>query len=139
MKIKSKLIKRIALWKAIWLIFWWIAFFVIPYIFNNADLFLRLWIWLWYITLWALVWMFWVMNEHPFFRFKFPFWIRWTVLWWWMNFILVLFIYNNLVTLMQNTVFEWYSPFCLIFEWIIFWLVVDYFATKYFWEGKELV
>nr|MDD3720475.1 hypothetical protein [Candidatus Gracilibacteria bacterium] len=139
MKIKSKLIKRVALGKAIGLVFGGIAFFVIPYIFNNSDLFLRFGVWLWYITLGAFVGIFGVMNNHPFFKMDFPFWVRGIALGGWMNFILALFIYNNLVTLMQNTVFEGYSPFCLIFEGMLFGLIVDYFATKYFGEGKELV
>lgn len=139
MKIKSKLIKRIALWKAIWLVFWWIAFLAIPYILNDTDIFLRLWVWLWYITLWAIIWVMWIVNEHPFFKFKFPFYIRWPILGWWMNFILVLIWYNSLTILIQWTIFEWYSPFCLIIEWMIFWLLVDYLSTKFIWEWKKLI
>jgi len=134
MKIESKLIARIVIWKAIWLIFWLIAFLIIPSIFAQADLFLRFWVWLWYITLWALIWIFWVMNNYPFLNIPIPFWIRWIFLWWWMNFILCLFAYNNLTVMMQNSIFKWYSPFRIVVEWMIFWLLTDYIATKFAWD-----
>jgi hypothetical protein len=139
MKIKSNLVKRIAIWKAIWLVFWWIAFLLIPSIFGDADLFLRFWVWLWYITLWALIWIFWVMNYNPLLKISMPYWGRWILLWWWMNFVLVLFIHDKLISLMQNSILQWYSPFWLIIEWMIFWLITDYFATKYIWEWKDLL
>lgn len=139
MEIKSKLIQRIVIWKAIWLIFWGVAFFLIPLFFKDADLFLRFWVWLWYITLWALIWMFWIITSYPFLKFKISFWFRWALLWAWMNFMLTLFIFNNLTSLIQTSVFQWASAFSLIIEWIIFWLVVDYFATKYAWEWKNIL
>ena len=139
MKIKSKLAQRIIIWKAIWTIFWWIAFFCVPNIFPSADLFLRFWIWLWYITLWAWVWFFWIMRYHPFLKISMPFWFRWIVLWWWLNFVLCLFAYNNLIVMMHWTILEWYSPFWIVVEWMIFWLLTDYIATKIAWDWKDLL
>lgn len=139
MKIKSKITQRVGLWKGIWLIFWWMAFFIIPMILNNASLYLRFWVWLWYITLWALIWIFWVMDNYPYLKLKIPFWFRWIMLWWWMNFILSLFAYNELKTMTVWTVLDWYSPFCIIIEWMLFWLLTDYVATKYIWEWKDLL
>lgn len=139
MEIKSKLAQRIIVWKFIWAIFWWIAFFIIPNLLNNANLFLRFWVWLWYITLWVVIWLFWIMSNHPVLKFPMPFRVRWIVLWWWMNFVLALFVYNDLIIVMKGTIFEWYSPFRIIVEWMIFWLIADHFATKIAWEWKELL
>jgi hypothetical protein len=137
MKIESKLIARIVIWKAIWLIFWWIAFLLIPNIFAQTDLFLRFWVWLWYITLWALIWIFWVLNYYPFLKIPIPFWIRWTLIWWWMNFVLCLFAYNDLTVMMQNSILKWYSPFRIVVEWMIFWLLTDFIATKFVWDWES--
>jgi hypothetical protein len=139
MKIKSKIIQRVGIGKAIWLIFWWIAFFIVPHILSDISIFMRFWIWLWYITLWAIIGIFWVMDNYPYLKLHINFWFRWALLWWWMNFILVLFAYNNLIIMMHWTILEWYSPFCLIIEWMIFWLLTDYVATKFAWEGKDLL
>jgi len=139
MKIKSKLIQRIIIWKAIWAIFWWIAFFVIPYIFNDVSMFLRFWVWLWYITLWAIIWIFWILTYHPYLKLSINFWFRWIFLWWWMNFVLCLFAYKSLVDMMKDTVFNWYSPFWIIVEWMIFWIITEFIATKISWEWKDLI
>jgi hypothetical protein len=139
MKIKSKITQRVGLWKGIWLIFWGFAFFIIPMILNNTSLFLRFWVWLWYITLWALIWIFWVMDNYPYLKLKIPFWFRWIMLWWWMNFVISLIAYNELKTMMVWTAVDWYSPFCIVIGWMIFWLLTDYIATKYIWEWKDLL
>lgn len=139
MKIKSKLAQRIIIWKAVGALFWWIAFFVIPYILKDADLFLRFWVWLWYITMWVFIWLFWIMKSHPILWFAMPYWFRWIVLGWWLNFILALFAYNDLLIMIQWTFLKWFSPFCIIIEWMVFWLVTDFLATKYVWEWKELI
>lgn len=139
MIIKSKLAQRIIIWKGVWVIFWWIVFFLIPNILKDADLFLRFGLWLWYITLWALIWLFWIMTNHLVLKFSMPFWFRWIILGWWMNFIFCLFTYNSLVSMMKNTFLSWYSPFLLIIQWMIFWLIADYLATKFAWEWINLI
>jgi len=139
MKIKSKLIQRIVIGKAIWFIFWIIAFSAIPYIFHTATVSLGLWVWFWYTTLWAIIWVFWVMDTHPLFKMRIHYWFRWTILWLWMNFILILLMHPYLLTIIQNSSIKWFSPFCLLIEWAIFWLFVDFIATKYAWEWKELI
>lgn len=135
----SKLMNRLALWKAIGFAVWLVAFFMIPIVFSDADLMLRLAVLFWYTTLWALVWIFWVWDHYPIFDLKVPYWFRWVWLWAWMNFVLALFMYDKLTLLMQWTFLEWYSVFWIVLEWAIIWLVVDCIATKTIWEGKELL
>ena len=136
---KSKLMNRIALWKTIGFIFWLAAFILMPLFFTESSEMLKWALFLWYITLWAFVWVFGVWTKHPFFSFSIPYWFRWVWVWAWMNFLLALFIYNDLVLLMSTTSFAWWSPFWIVLEWAFFWLIVDFIATKYIWEGKELM
>lgn len=136
---KSGLANRIAIWKIIGIIFWWIAFLVLPFIFRDADLFLRIAIWLWYISLWWIVWFIGIMDKHPILNFSILFWFRWAFICAWMNFVLVLFMYDKLIILIQNSILVWFSPFWIILEWLIFWLIVDIIATKVAWEWKKIL
>lgn len=136
---KSKLMNRIALWKTIGFVFWLIAFFIIPIIFKDAELMLRFAVLFWYTALWASIGVYWIWTKYPFWEIKIPYWIRWTMIWAMMNFILVLFIYDKLAILIDWSIFEWFSPFWIIIEWAIFWLIVDSITTKKIWEGKKLV
>jgi len=137
---KTKLWKRTVIAKSIWFWFWLIGFLLLPVYLNEADLMLRFAILFWYTTLGWIIGLFGIMDTHPVLpKIPFPFWFRWMFLWAWMNFMLVLFIYNDIVIMIQWTSFEWYSPFWIITEWIIIWLIIEFFATKYGWEGKELV
>jgi len=131
---KSRLMNRIAIGKSIGFIFWLVAFFLVPLFLTDAGLLLRFGLLFWYTTLWAIIWVFWVWVKHPVCNMSIPFWFRWILIGAWMNFVLALFMYSNLVALMY-----WYSPFWIMLEWALFWLIVDYVGTKFIWEGKELL
>jgi len=135
----SKLINRIALWKTIGFAVWLVVFFIIPLLIPNASLMLRFAVILWYTTLWAIIWTFWVLDKYPAFNLKISYWFRWVWIWVWMNFILVMFIFDKLTLLMQWTCFEWYSPFRIVLEWAIIWFIIDYITTKTIWDGKDLI
>jgi len=134
----SLLAKRIMIAKWLGFIFWLIGFFALP-ILGETDLMFRFAILFWYTTIWWIIWVLWLIDKHPVFNMRVTYWCRWILIWAWMNFVLVLFMYNNLVTLMQWTYFEWFSPFCIVIEWLIIWLIIEYFATKYAWEGKKIL
>lgn len=136
---KSKLMNRIALWKVIGLIMWGLIFFMLPVIFTNPDIMLRFAVLLWYIILWATIWVYGILTKIPVFDIKFPACLRWMWIGGWMNFVLALFMYNSLTTLMVWSILEWYSPFWIVLEWAVFWLILDLIATKFIWEWKELV
>lgn len=136
---KSKLMNRIAIAKIVWLVFWLLAFIMVPVIFVNADSYLRFAILLWYTSIGWFIWVMWIVNKHPILNFSFPYWIRWPFLWGWMNFVLVLFIYDKVSVLMQGTAFSWFSPFWLIAEWMLVWFIVDLIATKVVWDWKKLI
>jgi len=132
------LAKRIIIAKTIGFIFWFI-WFVCLYLISKTDLMFNFGILLWYTTLWWIIWIFWFINKHPIFNIRISYYFRWIFLWAWMNFVLALFMYDNLVIFMMWTYFEWFSPFWIILEWATIWLIAEYFATKYAWEGKKLL
>jgi hypothetical protein len=134
---KSKIVNRIVIWKTIWLIFGGIGFIVLPMVVSwEADLLLRFAILMWYISVWAIVWVFWIFDKHPIFNFKIKWYYRWLFIWAWLNLVLILFMHDNLILLIQWTCMEWYSPWWMITEWMVFWLIADFFATKFAWEWK---
>jgi len=135
----SKFMNRLALWKAIGFTVWLFAFFMIPIVFTDTDLMIRLAVMFWYTTLWAIIWVFWVLDKYPILNLKIPYWFRWAWIWAWMNFILTLFIFNKLTLLMQWSLLEWYSPFWLILEWALIWFIIDCITTKTIWDGKDLI
>mgnify|MGYP006939811604 CR=1 FL=1 len=136
---KSKLANRLAIAKTIGFVFWLLGFFLMPVVFNETDLMLRFAFLAWYTTFWVIIWLFWIMKKHPVINMPTPFWFRWIFMWAWLNFVLALFMYDRLVLLIQGTTWEWMSPFWIILEWLVIWLIIDYFATKFGWEGKELL
>ncbi|MDD3793923.1 MAG: hypothetical protein PHI37_03865 [Candidatus Gracilibacteria bacterium] len=136
---KSKLMNRIAIAKIVGLVFGLLAFIMVPIIFINADIYLRFAILLWYTSIGAFIGVMGIINKHPFLNFSFPFWIRGPFLGGWMNFVLVLFIYDKISFLMQNTAFSGLSPFWLITEGMIVGFVIDLIATKVVGDGKKLI
>ena len=136
----NNLTKRLAIAKLIWLAFWIIGFILLPILFNEQDIYIRLWVLFWYITFGAIIWMVWIMDEHPYLKFKMPFFIRWLMLWAWMNLVLFLFISDSLTNMVSEwSLFEWMSPLWFIVEWALIWLIIDYFWTKFAWEWKDLI
>ena len=134
---KSKLANRVAMWKLIGFVIWLIGLFLLPSVFPETDMQFWVAVLFWYTTIWAFVWIMWVMDKHP--LFPMPWWVRWTLVWWWMNLLLVLFIHDYLVQIASQTCYAWYSPYWLVLEWIIIWALMDYILTRCYWEGKKLV
>ena len=136
---KSKLANRLTIAKTTGFLIGLLGFFVLPYIFVWADMYLRLAILFWYTTVWVILGLMWYMTVHPVFSwFKMPWWFRGIWMWGWLNFIIALFMYHTLWDLMAGTMFDWYSPFWLIAEWMLVWFIIELLATKCAWDGKEL-
>jgi hypothetical protein len=136
---ENKLANRLAVSKSLGFLFWLVAYCTIPYIFPDADMYLRLAILFWYTTIWGFIGLMWIMNVHTALKwFKMPWWFRGVFIWAWMNFVIALFAYNILWDMLSWTSFAWYSPFWVVLEWAIIWLIIDLVATKTVWEGREL-
>lgn len=140
MLLKWKLAKRLVIAKTIGFTIWLIAFTVFPMVFWEWETTLRLAILLWYTTLWGIIGMVWFMDRHPIYtKIRFNYFFRGIFFGGWMNFLLVLFVYERFISLSAWTFLEFTSPFILVFPWMIAWLIVDYFATEFGWEGKKLL
>lgn len=136
------LITRIAIGKFIGLFFGLIGFFVMPYIWPEGDMLLRLGVLFWYITVGAFIGVFGVMDWHPILRMPLPWWFRAPWIGGWMNFVLTLFAYDTFQQMMLYIFgpdFPFLSPFWFILEGAVIGLIIGYFATKFGGEGKATV
>ena len=134
------LMTRIAVGKFAGLIFGLLGFVMTPYFWPEATMFFRWGILLWYITVGAVIGMFGVMDRHPMFNMPFKWWFRGPWIGGWMNFILALFTYDQLKTIMvgffgPDGMFT--SPFWFVAEGAIVGLVIGYLATRFGGEGPE--
>ena len=136
---KSKMSNRLAISKGLGFMFWLFAFFMIPIVSPKSDLYIRFAVLFWYITFGFIIGIVWIIKVHPVFKwFKIPWWFRWIIIWAWLNFVASLFVYHLFENLIIWTIFEWLSPFCLVFEWAIIWFIIDFFATKFVWDWKKI-
>lgn len=136
------LITRIAIGKLIGLIFGLIGFFLLPIMWPPADMFLRVGILFWYITVGAIIGVYGVLNWHPVIRLPLPWWFRAPLIGGWMNFVLTFFAYDTFRTMMLDMFgpdFPFTSPFWFVLEGAIVGLIIGYFATKFGGEGKAAV
>ena len=137
LKFKNNFGRRVAMAKFIGFVVWLIWFFWLSFVFDYDDLFFRFAILFWYTTFWSIIWIFWIMDKHPLMNFSMPFWFRWIFIWAWLNLLVVFFSYDIIVNVMAWSVFDWYSPFWIVLEWAIIWLLIDWISTKYYWEGEN--
>ncbi len=136
------LMTRIIVGKTIGLIFGLIGFFILPLMVPDVGLMFRLAILCWYTTVGAMIGVFGVFSYHPMLHLPMPWWFRSTWIGGWMNFVLVLFIHDELAPMMkavlgENTAFS--SPFWLVLEGVIIGLIIGYFSTRFGGEGKDTV
>ena len=140
---------RITIGKLTGLIFGLVGFFMIPSFMPELPEMMRWGFLLWYMMLGAIIGVFGVYTFHPILKFSLPWWFLGPWIGGWMNFILTLFIFNNLSIAMVNLfgpkgslmAFSpdsiMLSPFWFVFEGIIFGLIVGYLASKFGGEGAE--
>jgi len=136
------LIIRIAIGKGVGFLFGLSGLVLLPYFWPDADWMTRWGILFWYTTLGAIVGVFGVFTWHPVLRLPLPWWVRAPLLGAWMNFVLTLFAYDVMSTIMLSTfgadgVIS--SPFWFVPEGAFVGLVIDFVATKYAGEGKDVL
>jgi len=136
------LITRIAIGKLLGFIFGIIGFILLPCFLPDADPLLRWGILFWYPTLGAVVGVFGVFTYHPILKLPFPWWFRAPVIGAWMNFALVFFAYDEMALMLISLFGEQgllSSPFWFAAEGAIIAFIIDYFATRFGGEGKQLL
>ncbi len=138
---KQSLTTRIAIGKGLGLVVGLLGFFLIPFFLPDADWLIRTGFLLWYITFGAIIGLAGVLTRYPFFKFRYPWWLRDTAFGAWLNFVLAFFAYDKIEATMVYTfgadgIIQ--SPFWIAGEGAIVGFVIGYFATRYGGEGKEI-
>jgi hypothetical protein len=131
---KPSLLTRVAVGKAIGLLFGIIGFFALPSIWPEADPMLRWGILFWYTTVGAVVGIFGVFNYHPVLMLPLPWWVRAPIIGGWMNFVLTFFAHDAMQKAIVAFLGRPLSPFLFVVEGAAIGLVIGGFAT---WLGGE--
>ena len=135
---KPSLVARIAIGKLVGLVFGLIGFFMLPVLWPQATDMLRWGILLWYTTVGAFIGMFGVMDQHPMFGIRLHWWFRGPWIGAWMNFVLTLFAYDTMKSVLMAVFGEagaLTSPFWFVAEGALIGLIIAYFATRFGGEG----
>ena len=113
-----------------------------PYFWPDSSWMMRFGILFWYTTVGAVIGIFGVYTQHPVLHLPLPWWIRSTVIGAWMNFVLVLLMYDQLSEMMSVFVDAGYylsSPFWFVVEGALVGMLIGYLATRFAGEGAETV
>lgn len=137
---KPSLVTRIAVGKALGLLFGLVGFLSIPYMLPEAPELLRWGFLLWYVTIGAFIGVSGVLNRHPSLDIPFPWWVRGPLIGGWMNLVLTLLDYDRLFAFGEalfgaGSLLA--SPFWFVLEGAIVGLVIGYAATRMGGEGPE--
>lgn len=136
------LVLRIAIGKAIGLIFGLTGFFMLPSFLPDIGWLPRLGILFWYPTVGAVIGVFGVITWHPVLHLPMPWWFRAPLIGAWMNFVLVFFAYDMMERMLVATMGAdsfFTSPFWFTLEGAIVGLTIGWAATRFAGEGKETV
>lgn len=139
---KPSMLTRIAVGKALGLVVGILGFVLIPMFVPDVTAMFKWAILLWYITFGAIIGVFGVFTYHPVLQLPMPWWFRAPIIGAWLNFVLTLFIYDELKTVMtsifgENGIFA--SPFWFAFEGAVVGWVFGYLCTRFGGEGAATV
>lgn len=136
----TNLAKRLLAGAGLWFIFWFIFFLVFKMHNSGAELanlsfsnpMLRKYL-IQKTIIWFIVGIVWFITIHPFFKCKFPVFLRWLCIWtiisiwYWMS----VFTNPNL----ENALAVF---FMIVWAGAFIWMIIDLIITKLFWQGKDL-
>lgn len=136
------LITRIAIGKTVGFVIGIIGFIILPMFWPDVSTMTKWAFLFWYTTMGAFIGLFGVFTWHPILKLPMPWWFRAPFVGGWMNFILTLFIYDDLDAMMlsyfgMDGLLR--SPFWFVAEGFIVGLIIGYLATRFGGEGKETV
>lgn len=137
--LKTPLCKRKFISVILWISFWFLCSYL-AYVWsdinkNNPQYW-------WSALMWAivynrvLIWLFvcllWLITVHPLWFRLYPV-FRWFI--WWIVVSLDLAIWSMILWWPESMkIFIW-----TIVTWWIYWMIIDLVATKFAWEGKDLL
>ena len=136
------LMTRIAIGKSVGFLIGLSAFFFIPYFLGESSWMLRWAFLFWYTTMGAFVGVFGVFTWHPILKLPMPWWFRSTIIGAWMNFVLTLFIYDEMQVYMTTVFGEGgmlSSPFWFVSEGALVGFIMGFLCTRFGGEGVETV
>jgi len=136
---QTNLTYRIGTAKLIGLLIGIAAFVSVPYFLSDVPNSFRWGVLLWYPTMGAIIGVFGIYSSHPVFSFKFPWWLRGSLIGAWMNLLLTLFMFNEISTLVAAFMGEYSrysSAYFFVVEGAIVGLFIDFLVTRLFGDGQ---
>lgn len=134
------LVTRLAVGKGVGFLIGLAAFIMVPYWWPNEGWALRFGILFWYTTMGGVIGFVGVMSHHPVLPFRMPYWFRGPVIGGWMNFVLLLLMYDKLQIMMDSAAnWMWLrgiSPVWIIMEGALAGLLIGWLSTRFGGEGK---
>lgn len=138
MDTNAYILKRIGSAKMAGLVVGLIAFFMIPVLWPEGGIWLRVGVLLWYTTVGAVIGVFGLISHHPMFGFRMTWWFRGLFVGVWFNLVLAFLMHDKLEILMQQfegTLGGFTSPFWIVPEGAVIGLIIDAVATRIAGEG----
>ncbi|MBT8472128.1 MAG: hypothetical protein KJN99_05955 [Marinicaulis sp.] len=113
------------------------GFFALP-AYGVDDMRLRIGFLFWYVSIGAFIAIAGVMTYHPLLKLRMPWWFIGPWIGAWMNFILIMFAWDNFASLMAQVDFMGLtSPWWGVVEGAVVGLVLGGLATLFGGEGPE--
>jgi hypothetical protein len=134
----ANIYKRIALGKLIGFIFGLSGFIFVPIFWSDTSMMSQWAMLFWYTTFGAIIGMFSLFAYHPLLKAPMPWWFLSPFLGAWLNFVLTLFIYDDMAEMMMQLVGShavFNSPFWFVFEGGVVGLLIGYVVNHFGDEG----
>ena len=129
------MLRRVVLGKSIGFGIGLLGFVMIPYLFPDTPLLLRIGVLMWYTMMGAMIALGGVIDEHPWFGFSIIAPVRGAIFGAIMNTILVCIAFESFVSMFSALDI---SPFWVVAEGLVIGLIIDVIITKKTGEGAAL-
>ncbi len=139
MSAQPSLIRRLGMAKGLGFVIGLTAFFVIPQLWPEESIWLRIGVCLWYTTFGAIIGLAGIVNFHPLLKIPLPFWFRGIFLGGWLNLLLALLMYEKLQLMLGSLNVPLNSPFWVVSEGMAIGLLIDGICTWFGGEGRQLM
>ena len=106
----THLLKRLGIAKALGFVVGLLGFILIPTFWPEVSQSFRFGILLWYTTFGVMIGYFGIIDVHPLFKFRLPFWLRGSIFGGWLNFVLALMMWEQLAGFLALTAIGMSSP-----------------------------
>lgn len=142
MRLKPSLTWRIGIGKLVGLLIGAAGYLSLPWLTGESDHLLQWAVLLWYATLGAIIGVFGVYNWHPILSLPLPWWLRAPLIGGWMNFVLLLFTYERMQSLMASMFGSGSplsSPAWLVVEGAVIGAFIGWITTSLAGEGPSTI